>query len=122
MSTQYTDHDTIERTALQRTAPRNTLHNTPRSPQPVIEPLLDHHQLATRWLVQEECIHALRVADSARARFTPFRQTPDPDAPQHWLPHARRNQNIDQVPNGYRAPLNFQLRWVIWRNPYSSHE
>jgi hypothetical protein len=88
----------------------------------MVEPLLDHHQLAARWLIQEECIQALRVADSARARFTPFRQTPDPDAPQHSLPHARRNPNTGQAQNGDRAPLNFQLRWVIWRNPYGTHE
>ena len=121
MSTQYTDHDTLERTAPQRTALRNTLHGTSRSSPPVTEPLLDHHQLATRWLIQEECIHALRVADPTCARFTPFRQTPDPDLPQHRLPPSRHNLNVNEPRSGYPAPLDIQLRWVIWRNPYSIH-
>lgn len=122
MSTQYTDHDTLECTAPQRTALRNNLHGTPRSSQPVTEPLLDHHQLATRWLIQEECIQALRVADPTGARFTPFRQTPDPDSPQQRLPDARRNLNVNAPRSSYQAPLNIRLRWVIWRNPYGTHE
>jgi hypothetical protein len=122
MSTQYTDHDTVERTALQRTAPRETPPGTVRPSQPMIEPPLDHHQLAARWLIQEECIQALRVVDSARARFTPLRQTPDSDAPQQPLPYARRNPNSGEAQNGDRAPLNFQLRWVVWRNPFGTHE
>jgi hypothetical protein len=122
MSTQYTDHDTLECAAPQRIALRNNLHGTPRSSQPVTEPLLDHHQLATRWLIQEECIQALRVADPTRARFTPFRQTPDPDSPQQLLPDARRNLNVNAPRSGYPAPLNIRLRWVIWRNPYGTHE
>jgi hypothetical protein len=122
MSTQYTDHDMLERTAPPRAAPRHTLHGTARPSQHLIEPLLDHHQLATRWLIQEECIQALRVADSARTRFSPFRQTPDPEAPRHWLHHARHNPSTEEAHNGLHAPLNIKLRWVIWRNPYGNHE
>jgi hypothetical protein len=107
MSTQYIDHDTPQRPIEKpRLAPRN------------IDPL-DHRHLALEWLQCEESIPALRVADPGRGRFSPWRETPDPDTPQHWVPASSPNLHIDQLCRDYRLLLAVHAQRTIWRRPYS---
>lgn len=113
MSTQFSDHDTLERVKDPSAATRSA----PRQP-----PAVDHARLAAQWLACEECIAALRVADPGRGRFSPLRETIEPDAPQHWTPTARRNQTIDQLCRDYRLLLAIHAERVIWRRPYSPRD
>ena len=121
MSTQYTDHDTLERVAQQRRVTRPATHPATR-PAPCNMDPLDHTRLALEWLQREEPIPALRVVDPGRGRFSPWRETPDPDTPKRWTPGAPRNLDLERLSRDYRLLLIVYADWIIWRRPYARHE
>lgn len=113
MSTQYTDHATIERVTEHRPAPRPVFRSIA---------LFDHHRLATDWLLRDESIQALRVADPTRGRFTPFRESVDENVPQHGQPTGRGGHGYDLLHVDYRRLLTVYAHWFQWRKPYSAHD
>jgi hypothetical protein len=116
MSTQYTDHDTLERLPTHR---RPASHAQSAAPHAAA---FDHRTLAREWLLREECLQALRVADPTRGRFSPLRESTDHDAPQRWQPSTTPRPGIEQAFLDYRLLLNVHADWIVWRRPYSIHE
>ncbi|MEG5263389.1 hypothetical protein TRP66_03675 [Pseudomonas sp. JDS28PS106] len=109
MSTQYND-------------PQH-LPESPHSVRPRLIGGIDHQGVALDWLRHDECIHALRVPDPGRRRFSPLTgQTGAIDAPPDWTPWTAGQPRIEQLFLDCRRLLKVHGDWIVWQEPYSVSE